>query len=92
MIQAPRQASRAPCDLVLLDMIMDPGIDGLKTYRRMINRRPGQKAIIATGCSQAERVREARALGAGRYFRKPYSFEKLGPSIRTELDRPSGAT
>ncbi len=81
----------AYCDLVLLDMIMDPGIDGLETYRRMINRRPGQKAIIASGYSETDRVREAQSLGAGRYLQKPYTFEKLGRSIRVELDRGKGA-
>ncbi|MDJ0721637.1 MAG: response regulator [Desulfobacterales bacterium] len=75
------------CDLVLLDMIMDPGIDGLETYRRMVDRRPGQKAIIATGYSETERVREAQSLGAGRYLQKPFTLEKLGQSVRTELDR-----
>ena len=77
----------SPCDLVLLDMIMDPGIDGLETYRRIINRRPGQKAIIATGYSETDRVREAQSLGAGLFLQKPYTFEKLGRSIRSELDR-----
>ncbi|MCP4691436.1 MAG: response regulator, partial [Desulfobacterales bacterium] len=32
-------------DLVLLDMIMDPGIDGLTAYKKILERRPGQKAI-----------------------------------------------
>jgi PAS domain S-box-containing protein len=78
---------KTTCDLVLLDMIMDPGIDGLETYRRMVDRRPGQKAIIATGFSETERVRKAQSLGAGRYIQKPYTFEELGQSIRAELDR-----
>jgi CheY-like chemotaxis protein len=29
-----------PVDLVVLDMIMDPGIDGLETYRRIIQITP----------------------------------------------------
>jgi DNA-binding NarL/FixJ family response regulator len=77
---------------VLLDMIMDPGIDGLETYRRMVDRRPGQKAIIATGFSETERVRKAQSLGVGRYIQKPYTFEELGQSIRAELDRGTKAS
>ncbi|MCP4694319.1 MAG: response regulator, partial [Desulfobacterales bacterium] len=46
-------------DLLILDMIMDPGIDGLETYQRIIEFRPGQKAIIASGFSETERVKEA---------------------------------
>ena len=34
-------------DLVVLDMIMDPGIDGLETYKRILKLHPHQKAIIA---------------------------------------------
>ncbi|MCP4693407.1 MAG: PAS domain S-box protein, partial [Desulfobacterales bacterium] len=46
-------------DLLILDMIRDPGIDGLETYQRIIEFRPGQKAIIASGFSETERVKEA---------------------------------
>ena len=74
-----------PVDLILLDMIMRDGIDGLETYRRIIELRPGQKAIIASGFSETERVYEAQALGAGAYLKKPYSIEKLGLAIKREL-------
>jgi CheY-like chemotaxis protein len=74
-------------DLVVLDMVMDPGIDGLETYRRIQDIRPGQKAIITSGFSESGRVREAEALGAGAYVKKPYLMETIGPAIRAELDR-----
>jgi DNA-binding NarL/FixJ family response regulator len=75
-------------DLVMLDMIMDPGIDGLETYRRILQIRPGQRAIITSGYSESVRVREAEALGVGAYVKKPYLMEAIGTAIRTELDRP----
>ena len=75
-------------DLVVLDMIMPPGIDGLETYRRISARHPGQKAVIASGFSENERVIEVQALGAGAYLRKPYTLEKIGLAVRRELDRP----
>ncbi|MGD8385873.1 MAG: transporter substrate-binding domain-containing protein, partial [Desulfobacteraceae bacterium] len=31
-----------PVDLIVLDMIMDPGMDGLELYRRILEIRPGQ--------------------------------------------------
>jgi DNA-binding NtrC family response regulator len=74
-------------DLVFLDMIMDPGLDGLDTYRKMIELHPGQKAILVSGFSESDRVREAQALGAGAYVRKPYILERLGMAIRNELAR-----
>ncbi len=76
-----------PADLLVLDMIMDPGMDGLDTYARAIEIRPGQKAIIASGFSETKRVKEAQNLGAGAYVKKPYTIEKLGLAVREELDR-----
>ncbi|HQP32113.1 MAG TPA: response regulator, partial [Deltaproteobacteria bacterium] len=73
-------------DLLLLDMIMDPGIDGLETFRRILTVRPLQKAIIVSGFSENERVKEAMRLGAGAYLKKPYMLESLAKLIREELD------
>ncbi len=74
-------------DLLVLDMIMEPGIDGCETYRRVLGIHPRQKAIIASGFSQTERVKEAQGLGAGGYIRKPYLMERIGVAVRKELDR-----
>jgi two-component system cell cycle sensor histidine kinase/response regulator CckA len=68
-------------------MIMDPGMDGLDTYKAIIELHPQQKAIIVSGFSETERVIEAKALRAGDYLRKPYVQEKLGLAVRKELDR-----
>jgi DNA-binding NtrC family response regulator len=74
-------------DLIVLDMIMDPGIDGLETYKKIIEMHPRQKAIIASGFSETDRVQEAQRLGAGQYIKKPYTLEKLGLAIKEELGR-----
>jgi two-component system cell cycle sensor histidine kinase/response regulator CckA len=74
-------------DLLLLDMIMDPGIDGLETFRRIRQFKPGQKAIIASGFSQSDRVQKALELGAGQYIKKPYTIEKIGLAVQKELAR-----
>jgi PAS domain S-box-containing protein len=74
-------------DLIVLDMVMLPGIDGLETYRRICEKHPHQKAIIASGYSESERVKALQSLGAGAYLRKPYTLEKIGMAVRRELDR-----
>jgi len=74
-------------DLLVLDMIMDPGIDGLETYRRILQFHPGQKAIIVSGFSETERVKGAQRLGAGAYVKKRFLLEKLGLAVRDELDK-----
>ena len=86
--EAIARLQEAPADILVLDMIMDPGIDGCETYRRATTLRPGQKAVIASGFSDSERVREAQRLGAGEYIRKPYTLERLARAVRAELDRP----
>ena len=75
-----------PVDLLVLDMIMDPGIDGLETYRRIIELRPGQRALITSGYSESERVHEARRLGAGAYVKKPYRLETIARAVRDVLN------
>lgn len=74
-------------DLVVLDMIMDGGIDGLETYKMILEMRPHQKAIVVSGYSETDRVKEAQALGAGPYVKKPFTLEKIGFVVRQELDR-----
>ena len=74
-------------DLLILDMIMEPGIDGLETYRRILKLHPRQKAIIASGFSETDRVKEAQNLGAGEYIKKPYTLEQLGLSVKKELEK-----
>ena len=74
-------------DLLILDMIMDPGLDGLETYRQILKVNPDQKAIIASGFSETGRVKSAQAMGAGAYLKKPYTLEKLGLTVKTELER-----
>jgi two-component system cell cycle sensor histidine kinase/response regulator CckA len=79
--------SKETADLVILDMIMSPGIDGLETYKGILSLRPDQKAIIASGFSETDRVKKAQQLGAGQYVKKPYTIEKIGMAVRTELDK-----
>ncbi len=85
--QAVDCLSKQSVDLVVLDMIMDPGMDGLETYLKILEIRPGQKAVIVSGFSETERVKKAQELGAGAYVRKPYVMERIGMAIRDELDR-----
>lgn len=75
-------------DLIVLDMIMPGGMDGLETYQQVLLTHPTQKAIITSGYSESERVKKLQTLGAGSYVQKPYSMESLGIAVRRELDRP----
>jgi len=73
-------------DLILLDMIMAPGMNGLETYRQAIALHPGQKAIITSGFSESDLVRRAQDLGAGRYVKKPFTLAKIAQAVREEIN------
>ena len=77
---------KTPADLLVLDMIMDPGMDGLDTYKAVLREHPGQKALITSGFSETDRIKQALRLGAFRYLKKPYSIDKFGVAVREALD------
>lgn len=81
-------ASDKNIDLLVLDMIMADEMDGLDTYRRIVEQSPGQRAIMVSGFAINTRIKEALKLGAGQYLQKPYTLEELACLVRRELDRP----
>ncbi len=76
-------------DLVVLDMIMEPGIDGLETYERIIARHPAQKAVIVSGFSQTARIRRAEELGVRKVVAKPYSLIDIASAVKEALNSPA---
>jgi two-component system, cell cycle sensor histidine kinase and response regulator CckA len=72
-------------DLAILDMIMDTGMDGLDTFNEILQFKPTQKALIASGFSECDRVREARRLGAHQYIKKPYTLGSIGRAVAAAL-------
>lgn len=76
-----------PVDLVVLDMILNRGFNGRKTFEEIIKIYPKQKAIIASGYSETEDVKITRQLGAGQFLKKPYTMEAIGMAIKTELGK-----
>lgn len=74
-------------DLLIIDMIMEPGLDGLQTYKKALSLYPNQKAIVASGYTDLTKVKEMQKLGAGSFLKKPYGMEQIGTLVRAELDR-----
>jgi PAS domain S-box-containing protein len=85
--EAVKYLKENTADLVLLDMIMAPGINGRETYERIIKIRPGQKAIIVSGFAETDDVKKTLQMGAGRYLKKPFSMEEIGLAIKAELKK-----
>jgi ABC-type amino acid transport substrate-binding protein/nitrogen-specific signal transduction histidine kinase/ActR/RegA family two-component response regulator len=76
---------RKKIDLLVLDMIMEPGLNGLETYEQILQLVPDQKAIIVSGFSDNDNVAQARRLGASAYIKKPFTYNQLGMSVKSAL-------
>ncbi len=87
LFAASKRAGReSPCDLVILDMTMEVGFDGLDTYKAILELYPGQKALISSGFDHGRRIRTAKELGADS-LAKPYPRDLLAEAVRHRLDR-----
>jgi len=86
--EALRYLSREVADLVILDMIMAPGMNGCETYRKILELHPRQKALITSGYAESRDVQTALALGVGKFVKKPYLIGTLAVVIKDILESP----
>jgi DNA-binding NtrC family response regulator len=66
---------------------MPPGMDGLETFKNILEVRPHQRAILISGYADSDRVRQAQQLGAGAFIKKPYTMESIASAIKNELEK-----
>lgn len=69
-------------EVVVLDMLMPGGIDGLETIRRLRELTPNVKVVVLTSYADDARVIAALRVGATGYVRKEADPELLVSSIR----------
>lgn len=67
-------------DVVLLDMQM-PGLDGLKTLRRLRKLRPDLRVIMCSGVDDPHQMRRASLMGAESYLTKPVKHLYLSAAL-----------
>ena len=72
-------------DLVLLDMHMEPGINGRQTFEQIIRIHPEQKAIVVSGYSESDDIKHVMALGGCGLLKKPYTMEEIGRAVQEAL-------
>lgn len=81
---------KEPPDLILLDMVLGTGMDGLETYKKIKSIHPEIKVIIISGLSDTSRIEKALELGARQYIKKPYTLKTIGLALKKELnDNPA---
>ncbi len=85
--KAIEHIKKEPMDLLLLDMIMDPGISGYETYRRILQFQPTQRAVMASGYFNPDDQDKIRALGISQYLTKPFSVSSLARAVQLEIGR-----
>jgi two-component system, cell cycle sensor histidine kinase and response regulator CckA len=78
--------SGARLDLIVLDLVLGDNFDGVETYKKVIQIKPGQRAVLYSGFSDLARIVEARKMGITQCLQKPYTLDNLGKAVRRELD------
>src|SRR5215208_464542 len=73
-------------DVVLLDLLMPPGPDGLETLSQMRNRGAGAPVIMMSGKAQLADAVRAVQLGAFQFLEKPLSPEAVLVTVRAALE------
>jgi two-component system, NtrC family, nitrogen regulation response regulator NtrX len=73
-------------DVVLLDLLMPPGPDGLQTLTRMRDRGRAAPVIMMSGKAQLTDAVRAVKLGAFQFLEKPLSPEGVLVTVRAALE------
>ncbi|MBO8131615.1 MAG: response regulator [Candidatus Marinimicrobia bacterium] len=76
---------RNPFDLVILDLTIPGGKDGIETLKNLLDYDKDVKAILATGYADKISREEAENLGFCDIIFKPYSIAKLSKVIKKIL-------
>ena len=83
--EAIAYVNEQPVDLLILDMIMENGINGRETYEEILKHHPKQRAIIASGFAENDEVKRALDLGANQFVKKPYTIIQMGLAVKQTL-------
>ena len=73
-------------DLVLLDILMPPGIDGIETLSRLKGIQPDLNVVMMSAQKEIETAVKTMELGARRYLVKPVGIEAVLREIEPLLE------
>ena len=73
-------------DLVLLDIMMENGIDGIQTLVKMLEQYPHLNVVMMSAQQDIEIAVKTMELGAKRYVTKPVSMDKILSNIEPFLE------
>ncbi len=78
---------KTPVDLLILDMILEEGMNGRETYEQILKIKPQQKAIVISGFSENEELQKIQQLGVSHFIKKPYTLDQLGIAVKHSLQK-----
>ena len=83
--QALAYLERHRVDLLLLDMVMSPGMDGRETCAKVLASNPEQKTIIVSGHVATGDMEEIQGLEICGFVQKPYTLGKMASVVSAAL-------
>lgn len=83
---ALQQAAECGPDVVLMDVNLKEGMDGIETARELRARRVGTPIIFVTGFGDPETSARIRAINPSGYLLKPVMPEELEAAIVRALE------
>lgn len=86
-MQAGQMLASENVDLLIVDIVLTNGEDGLQFAEQARRGRLGAGIIVITGNASAERVQRCRKLGAVAYFEKPFDVSDFKRCVQDFLDR-----
>lgn len=89
--EALRLVKENPFDVVVLDIKMPGGMDGIQTLRQIKKARPETEVILLTGHASLETSMEGMQSGAYDYLLKPIRLEDLLEKLAQALERRGGS-
>jgi len=80
--EAVEKAKADPPDLMLVDVYMPPGIDGLEVIKQLHEEKLDVPVIMFTAGGSSQMAIEAMQLGAYDYVAKPFDLDELALTIK----------
>lgn len=83
--EALEAVAAAPPHVVLLDLHMPGGMDGLAALKVIKEKYPDVKVIMVTAIETRDKIEEAIRSGADNYITKPLSLEYLEKDVQEKI-------
>lgn len=72
-------------DIVTMDIIL-PGIDGLETTRKILEKWPDAKVLVISSLAYDDTIEEAEGIGAKGFIYKPFEKERLLTALDKSME------